>query len=288
MVPVSDGREPAGERLEIVRPRELPGAEILRAERCGRLWKVLHETYTIATIRRGEGRWAYRAREYDLGAGRTSLMEPGEVHVMLSLDGPGDFRVLHLAPWVVGEAAAQFDLPAAPRLARPQCDDPVLFGAFDRLHRSLEQGGSSLESEELFASALERYLNTCMEGSRTASEERARHPAVRRAEQVLRERLAENHSLEELAREARLSRFYFLRAFKRAYGVPPHEYQLQLRVARARRLLLQGLSSVEVAADLGFSDQSHFTKQFRRIVGVTPGAYASAEGRAITSYTEPG
>ncbi len=58
--------------------------------------------------------------------------------------------------------------------------------------------------------------------------------------------------------------------------MPPHTYQLQLRMARARRLLQRGMEPGDVAAQLGFTDQSHLTRHFKRLFRLTPGQYARA------------
>jgi AraC-like DNA-binding protein len=82
--------------------------------------------------------------------------------------------------------------------------------------------------------------------------------------------------LETLAQQAGLSRFQALRAFKKRYGLPPHAYQLCLRMSHARRLLLEGAPAADVALRCGFADQSHFTRHFKRFNGVTPMQYARA------------
>ena len=72
------------------------------------------------------------------------------------------------------------------------------------------------------------------------------------------------------------SRFAAYRAFTQAYGIPPSDYQRQLRVRAARRLLSQGVSPALAAAQAGFADQAHLTRWFRRYYGGTPGAYRGA------------
>ena len=82
--------------------------------------------------------------------------------------------------------------------------------------------------------------------------------------------------LETLAAKTGLSRYQVVRAFKRRYGVPPFSYQLVVRVGRAQRLMKEGLRPAEAAAECGFADQSHFTRHFKRQLGVTPSQYVLA------------
>lgn len=88
---------------------------------------------------------------------------------------------------------------------------------------------------------------------------------------------AEKLSLETLGRQAGMSVFALLRAFRAATGLSPHEYQTLLRITRARRLLRDGGTIASVAAEVGFYDQSHLHHSFRRIVGLTPGAYQQSQ-----------
>jgi AraC-like DNA-binding protein len=97
---------------------------------------------------------------------------------------------------------------------------------------------------------------------------------VRRARRFLEERWAAPVSLAELAAHAGLSRFELARTFRAQVGLPPHAFQLDLRIARARALLAAGEPAAAVAATCGFYDQAHLTRVFKRAVGVTPARYA--------------
>ncbi|MBJ9721382.1 AraC family transcriptional regulator [Acinetobacter calcoaceticus] len=77
-------------------------------------------------------------------------------------------------------------------------------------------------------------------------------------------------SLEELAQQVGLSRYAIIRLFKANIGLTPHAFQINLKVNQARELLKQGISLAELAANLGFSDQSHFHKTFKAHTGITP------------------
>lgn len=101
----------------------------------------------------------------------------------------------------------------------------------------------------------------------------------RRCVEILNDRLAEKITLSELAAQFNLSPFHFARVFKREIGMPPHEYQLQLRIARARELLRRTprRTIADIAFELGFFDESHFRRHFRRIVGATPGEFRAQQ-----------
>jgi len=74
---------------------------------------------------------------------------------------------------------------------------------------------------------------------------------------------------------AGMSKCHLVHLFHREMGLPPHAYQIQLRVARARVLIAAGVPLAEVATMTGFADQSHLTRLFKRVVGMPPGQYAA-------------
>ena len=94
--------------------------------------------------------------------------------------------------------------------------------------------------------------------------------------EVLHERYTENVTLAELAAAAALSRFHLVRSFTALYGMSPHAYQVQLRVKQACRLLRTGATCAGTASAVGFADQSHLARHFRRVMGVAPRQYAQA------------
>lgn len=101
----------------------------------------------------------------------------------------------------------------------------------------------------------------------------ASYKTAKRARELLMLRLNTPPSLTELAGELGCNQFVLLRAFRREMGVPPHAFVLRVRIERARQLLARGSEITEVAHGLGFADQSHFTRHFKRVVGLAPAAY---------------
>lgn len=98
---------------------------------------------------------------------------------------------------------------------------------------------------------------------------------LRRALEFIHANLAEDLSIEEIASQAYLSAFHFARLFKNTLGLTPHQYVLQNRIARAKRLITKSpyMSLTEIGLSVGFFDQAHFTKAFKRATGATPKAY---------------
>ncbi len=103
---------------------------------------------------------------------------------------------------------------------------------------------------------------------------------VRRAREFIEAHFASNPDLAEIAAAAELDRFALVRLFRRAYGITPHAFQIRLRIREAERLLGKESSLERVAHAVGFADLSHLTRHFRRIVGVTPGAYRKLQFRS--------
>ena len=93
--------------------------------------------------------------------------------------------------------------------------------------------------------------------------------------EYVEEHLDAGLTLGQMAAAAHLSAYHFARRFKAATGLPPHQYVIMRRVEQARQLLQQDrdLSLAEIAASVGFSDQSQFTHHFKRLAGVTPGQF---------------
>lgn len=100
-------------------------------------------------------------------------------------------------------------------------------------------------------------------------------PAVARAQAYIAQRVQQKITLDDLAQAASMSRYHLLRLFQAEVGLPPHAYQNQLRVNAGKALLQQDLSISHIAAELGFTDQSHFSRVFKQFTGATPVQYRS-------------
>jgi len=92
------------------------------------------------------------------------------------------------------------------------------------------------------------------------------------------EHLTEHLSLETIAQQIGISQFYFCHLFKQSMGISPYQYLLHQRIERAKPLLLQTKPNIaDIALAVGFSNQSHFTRQFKQVVGITPKRFAQQQ-----------
>ncbi len=203
------------------------------------------------------------------------LLQPSEVHTCTPAHEYTDFKVLYIEAAVVVGAARELGLSRPPYFRMAQSEDSFLFAAVSEFCVAAEEQAQADEQQSRFAACLQRALDAMDE--RPVSDRSAHHP-VTRAREYLRHRFHETVTLDDLGNVSGLSRFHLLRSFAARVGLPPHAYQVRLRIERAMTLLRTGLSPSDVAGRVGFADQSHLTRHFRRLVHVTPARYARATG----------
>jgi len=197
----------------------------------------------------------------------------------------GEVRVLMLGfqPWFFERVAAELgttaDLPAETNNRKLDRTHPACLLMQQLFHELSAPAGAPLAAEGL-ARAIAVLLLREFDHIRVAKPLPAAPPvAVLKVVQLMRHRLSDSLSLEELADVAGLSPFHFARQFKTATGHPPHDYLIRLRVDRAQELIRQHSHEWTLAAianECGFSDQSHMARHFKRVLGVSPGEFAGA------------
>ncbi|MFI6521610.1 AraC family ligand binding domain-containing protein [Spirillospora sp. NPDC050679] len=268
------------ERAHHWRHPALPGLDLLRARYVTyRFGRHVHESYAIGLIESGVEEFEHTGDLWRAGPGMIGVVNPEVVHTGQAGTPEGwAYRVLYPTPDLMAGIAAELGAaPGTPSFPVPVIDDPQAVALLRVAHRAGERG------DALAASSLMREgLAVLLRHARNVPEPRparAVPAAVRTARDILHADLLDPPALEELAEAAGTGPFRLVRAFRAAYGLPPHAYLNQIRVHEARRLLEEGLRPAEVAARTGFADQAHLTRHFKRAVGVPPGAYRKARLR---------
>lgn len=263
--------------IEVWRPSDLTQLELRRgfgvARPVPRHW---HEEYQLCLIQSGPSELKYRGSSLPTPPASLFMIYPGEVHSNRAYDSKGcSYRTLFLETELMRRAGVEVygrdaGLPFFPTAV---VFDGDVLGQYMNLHLALELPSSSLEREVLLLNFLAVLVARFAENRPPIRSFGLERQAVRRARDYLSEHYAENVSLERLARIANLSPFHFNRVFSEQFGMPPHAFQTQLRVARAKTLLREGWTTAQVASEAGFADQSHLNRHFKRLAGVTPGQY---------------
>jgi AraC-like DNA-binding protein len=269
------------EQVRVWRLADFPGLELRRGVAVSQSYpKHWHEEFHFCLIQAGGGSLHYRGARHATPADSLFIVHPGEVHSNETWQNSScTFRNLYVAPDLVQRAAAELSKSATtlPFFTPPPLFERAALRLYLRLHESLELGAAKLEQEELLLSVLTTLIARYATPRFAPPAPRRERASVERVHAYLMENLVENVSLDTLAEVARLSPFHLNRVFSQEFGMPPHAFQTQLRVARAKTLLRQGVSITQAALEVGFVDQSHFTRHFRRLVGVTPGHYLQAQ-----------
>ncbi|MCX5811812.1 MAG: AraC family transcriptional regulator [Proteobacteria bacterium] len=147
-------------------------------------------------------------------------------------------------------------------------------GSKFRLFFSLvENTSSALEKESVLVSLLSALIMQYGNKPPIPFQAGSHGDAINRACEFIRMHYAQDLSLKQISRVACLSPFYFQRLFLEKTGVSPHDYLVQTRIRKALELLSEGHNIADVSLDTGFVDQSHFTRFFKRVTGITPGGY---------------
>lgn len=227
---------------------------------------------------RGEMRTAGGMRAAAQARGGVCLIPSGEPF-STSVGGDSEALGIYLDPGLVERVAREAD-PAGrfEVVARSRPRDPLVSRVGLAL---LAEMDSEAPGARLYAESLANVLAVHVLRNYTTAGAEPRGLKGGLSGRTLRRVLsyiAENHerelTLEDLASEAAMSTFHFVREFKRATGTTPHQHLIKFRVERAKTLLTESqLPLAEVGLRTGFSHQSHFTRLFRRLTGTTPQTY---------------
>ncbi len=246
------------------------GLEAVAARSAHRFPRHSHETFGIGVVLAGAQVSASRAGSVEAGPGAVITVEPGEVHDGAPIGASRAWRMVYIEQPTIAACVADMFGAGEGGLRAPALRDAVLARDVLRLIAAIAGAAPPLAVEERLLAVLARGLRRHVPVARGV-------PAgIAAARARLDDDPTNAPSLATLAALAGIGRFQLLRGFTRATGLTPHAYLRQRRAALARRLLAGGVPPAEAAAAAGFADQSHLTRVFARIYGLTPGAYARA------------
>lgn len=269
---------PRHHSVEVLHEPGLPGVVIHRGTHVlDEFEPHFHAEAHIAFILDGERVQMASRQRHAVGAGDLLVIPSGEVHGGASPAGEGwSFVAVYCAPLALaGSIADLADEPGirAGELSLQVARDCAGGQAVLALAAALES--SVLAAQTGWITLLAHLLR----GGAPPPPARRERAVVRRVRDFLDEHLTAPITLDQLTTLVQVSKEYLVRSFTADLGVPPHTYHINMRVERAKQLLLHGDAISDVALALGFHDQSHLARHFRRIVGVPPGRFLRARRR---------
>jgi AraC-like DNA-binding protein len=270
----------SGEYANYTRVELSPPFDIIRAHyRQQQFVPHTHDEYAIGVVERGRGRIKHARGVDEHPAGAIIAIPPGLAHSGCAIADDGlTYRMLYLPPEYLERAAerAGFLTTTRPWFDRVALEDAELAGRLIAVHKVLEAAHAAPAAhaqslDALLTDLVQRHAEVASTAPGTAP---LPTHQLRRVRAFLDASFTEPMTIDAMSDVAGLSPYYLIRAFHRAYGLPPYTYVEQLRVRRARQLIEAGASIVEAATKAGFSDQSHLTRRFKRTLGITPGIIA--------------
>ncbi|RZK32101.1 MAG: AraC family transcriptional regulator [Hymenobacter sp.] len=253
---------------------ELPELELLTGRYSQHVFPWhFHDTYCISLQEQGSEEIVFAQQVLQVRSGMILVINPGEAH---SNYNPAQlvwhYRSLYVPATLLQAVASWGNIK--PHFPAKLLDDPLLFQLLLRAHQQLELEGFSPQNQTLLeqglATLVRRYAQPALRINSPST--LTRLPEVLT---LLEQQLSHKLSITDLAAEAGLSRFHFMRMFAQATGLTPMAYVTQQRIVLAKRLLQAGATPVVAALETGFFDQSHFARYFKKFVGTTPGNYQS-------------
>jgi AraC-like DNA-binding protein len=265
----------------------MPGLRFVSAQTAHVFARHSHDEFGIGVMLAGSQISASGRGQVTAQTGHVITVNPGEVHDGSPLGGrPRRWAMVYLTPDRMAELAIGLrGTSGQVEFEAPVLSQPALAAKLSTLLAAIAQDNPPIPCQALEESLL-RLLSLVIrpgQNGRPATNS----AALQRAITMIDDDPTSNTSLEQLAREAGLTRFQTLRAFASATGFTPHAYLMQRRFDLARQLMTTPSGLAEVAAASGYADQSHMTRDFKRRYGLTPAAYRAANGSCNSIQDRP-
>jgi AraC-like DNA-binding protein len=261
------------------RARFLPDVELVTVAYRDRVFpEHSHDEVVIGAIAAGAETLTVAGDSHLAAKGSVLRLHPGEVHANATV-GADELRyeVLYIPEATLLRFFGD-DAPGEVRFATPVVRDPGLHRLVRRAHMVLAAADAGRLAQESAMGDLAQRIGVCATDRAAAGA--APSAAVAQARGYIDDHPFDNFGLYDLSRLTGVSAFHLVRTFKRAVGLSPLAYRNQRRIAAARQRLVDGQPTAQVALDLGYADQSHFTRHFQRLVGISPQRYARGVGPA--------
>lgn len=236
-----------------------------------------HDEFSFGIIQQGRADYRNHQTTHHIGKGDIVTINPADVHSCNPEAGTWSYSMLFVdtkqmgkvQQEILGHHRSGYSDDYTP-FCHPLEREPRIKQSYLSLFNDLQREASQLQVE----SRLYDFVATAF-GTSLIHNKQSPSLQLKRVQEKLLDDVSYSHQLEQLAQEAQMSRYQLLRAFKHHFGLSPHAYLMDEKIKRAKVMLKSGQEIADVALELGFSDQAHFQRQFKKKIAVTPKFYQS-------------
>ncbi|MEW6634551.1 MAG: AraC family transcriptional regulator [Pseudomonadota bacterium] len=271
------GEQREREAAKLTRHQGLGGLEMLAARYRDHAYALhTHPTWVFGVVVAGVEKLRIGRRRHLAPAGSIIIVNPEEPHDgEKGIPAGWAYRTCYPDAALMGEIAEDLELPGLPMFGDAIVEAPELARAFVMAHRL---GGQPLEQEGAVLTVLGELVKRFGERKRrdhlSSGGETARR--FRLYGDIIEADLSAGFDLARLAAAGGVTRFQVIRDFNRAAGMTPGQYLRDRRIRAASALMKAGMPLAGIAAETGFADQSHLTRVFKAVKGMSPGAWRAA------------
>ncbi|MBU3100706.1 MULTISPECIES: AraC family ligand binding domain-containing protein [Clostridium] len=233
-----------------------------------------HEYYVIGFIESGNRYLSCKNKEYTVKTGDLTLFNPHDNHNCKQVDGGTlDYRCINIEPAVMKKVA--YEITGKDYL--PYFTETVLFSSdllssLSELHHMIMHEEKDFKKEEIFLLIIEQLIAE-YDHAGAALTTQPPNTEIKAVCDFLENNYMKSITLNDLSDLTGISKYYLLRSFTKQKGISPYCYLETIRIGNAKKLLEQQIAPIDVALQTGFTDQSHFTNFFKKLIGLTPKQY---------------
>ena len=221
----------------------------------------IHEKYCIGLILSGKVNFYIKDKFYELVEGDIYLINPSEPHSLTSANNSViSYRVVCFTSFPKNNRVFNKHIIRNKKL-RNEIDMFIDNTIKDK----------SIDCDRFYNIILKETFDIIEIRNNEEEDER-----IRIAREYIRANIESKIPLDDIARKANISKYYFLRIFKEKLGMSPHKFHTQQKLRLAKGMIVKEISLVNIGCELGFVDQSHFINTFKKYTGVTPKEYRNS------------
>ncbi|MPW25443.1 helix-turn-helix domain-containing protein [Alkalibaculum sp. M08DMB] len=232
-----------------------------------------HEHYVIGFVESGKRYMTCKNKDYTINTGDLLLFNPLDNHACHQIDNkPLDWRSINIKQDIMRETVKQITgIDYIPNFTTTVAYQSEALLPMRELHGLIMDHRKDFKKEENFLFLIEQLISQYTEPTQDSLSEVSGE--IQKACTYIETHFTELISLDDLSKLSNLNKYTLLRNFTKQRGITPYQYLETIRIGEAKKLLEKGIYPLDAAIQTGFADQSHFTKFFKNIIGLTPKQY---------------